>query len=328
MSPAREGQGADRRVRVRRRLLLAGWVALAAAMVVRAAEVQIVERTAWARDALRQHQTTRAVPAPRGRILDRSGGELAVSHWRATVALAPNEIRDRAEVEAALVAELGVRSQTAGRVSDPTREWSVVPGRYSMGQVAGLRGISGIHIQGELKRLYPRAELARGLLGVVQDGTGAGGIEQAMDTVLAGRPGRDIVARDNRGQEIPGQVVTVEPPVSGPGHRPDHRPGPAGDRGRDAGRGAGQHRVPWWRHRGDRPHDRGDPGAGVDRRRLGRGAVGGQHDLRTRLDHQAVHHRGAAPAWTGGARRLGGHRGRAVGGERSRDHGHLPGADG
>lgn len=215
MSRGREGRGAARRIRIRRRLLLVAWVLVAGVMVVRSVEVQIVERTAWARDAVSQHQKTRDVPAPRGRILDRNGGDLVVSHWRASVAVAPNEVRDRGVVQAALADELGVRAQTAARVSDPTREWSVVPGRYSMSQVAGLRGLPGIHIQGELKRLYPREELARGLLGVVQDGIGAGGIEQAMDTVLAGRPGRDLVARDNRGREIPGQVVTMEPPLPG-----------------------------------------------------------------------------------------------------------------
>ena len=215
MSRSRGGSGGGRQVRARRRLLLVVWILLAAAMIARSVEVQIVERTAWARDAVRQHQISRAVPASRGRILDRNGGELAVSHWRATVEVAPNEVRDRAGLETALVGALGVRPQTASRVSDPTRQWSVVPGRYSMTQVAGLRGLPGIHVEGELKRLYPRESLARGLLGVVQDGTGAGGIEQSMDTVLAGQAGKDIVARDNRGQEIPGQVVTVEPPVPG-----------------------------------------------------------------------------------------------------------------
>lgn len=215
MSRAGDGGGGAHEVRARRRLLLLAWVCLAIVMIARAAEVQIVERTAWARDALGQHQKSRAVPAARGRILDRDGGELAISHWRATVGVATNEIRDRAEVEAALVDELGVRAQTAARVSDPTQSWSVVPGRYSSTQVAELRGVPGIHIDGELKRLYPRADLARGLLGTVLDGAGAGGIEQAMDTVLAGHAGRDVVARDNRGQEIPGQVVTVEPPVPG-----------------------------------------------------------------------------------------------------------------
>ena len=215
MRRGKGARGAARRIRPRRRLLFVGWILLAGVMIVRAAEVQVVERTAWAREAVRQHQTTRGVPAPRGRILDRNGGELAVSHWRATVGVAPNEIRNREAVEAALVGELGVRARTAARVTDPTREWSVVPGRYSMTQVAGLRGLAGIHIEGELKRLYPREGLARGVLGTVLDGSGAGGVEQAMDTVLAGRPGRDRVARDNHGHEIPGRVVTLEAPVPG-----------------------------------------------------------------------------------------------------------------
>ena len=215
MSRRKGGSEGDRQVRQRRRVLLLGWIGLAVVMMARSAEVQIVERTAWAKDAVGQHQRSRVVPASRGRILDRNGGELAISHWRATVSVAPNEVQDRAAVEAALVEELGVHKETAARVSDPTRSWGVVPGRYSNTQVAGLRGLPGIHIDGELKRLYPRAELARGLLGTVQDGIGAGGVEQSMDTVLAGQPGRDVVARDNRGHEIPGQVVTVDPPVPG-----------------------------------------------------------------------------------------------------------------
>lgn len=215
MSGSRGRNGEAGQVRSRRRMLLVAWAAVATVMIGRSAEVQIVERAAWAKDAVGQHERSRAVPASRGRILDRNGGELAVSHWRAAVNVAPNEIRDRAAVEAALVEELGLRPRTAARVSDTTRSWSVVPGRYSSTQVAGLRGMPGIHIDGELRRLYPRAGLARGLLGTVQDGTGAGGVEQSMDSVLAGQAGRDIVARDNRGREIPGQVVTVDPPVPG-----------------------------------------------------------------------------------------------------------------
>ena len=36
-----------------------------------------------------------------------------------------------------------------------------------------------------------------------------------MDSVLAGRSGREIVVRDSRGREVPGQVVAVQPPVAG-----------------------------------------------------------------------------------------------------------------
>lgn len=204
-----------RKVEIRRRCLLTFWLVLAAVMLARAAEVQVVERLAWRQDALGQHQMSRVVPAPRGRVLDRNGSELAVSHWRAAVGIAPREIQDRNAVVAALEQRLGLNRRTALDVSADTRPWRVVQGRYSMTQVEGLRGLRGVHVQGELRRLYPREDLARGLLGVVQDGVGTGGIEQAMDSVLAGRAGREIVARDNRGREIVGQVITVQEPLPG-----------------------------------------------------------------------------------------------------------------
>ena len=215
MSSLRRASDPGRTLRVRRRLTLLCWLVIAAVMIARAAEVQVVERTSWTAEALAQHEKSRVVPAARGRILDRNGVELAVSHWRATVGVSPREVEDREEVAAALVQHLGVRTGTAGRVSAGTDSWHVVPGRYSMTQVEGLRGLRGVYVEGELRRLYPREGLARGLLGVVRESTGRGGIEQSMDSVLAGQSGREIVVRDSRGREIPGQVVVVEPPVGG-----------------------------------------------------------------------------------------------------------------
>lgn len=174
-----------------------------------------MERGEWAREALGQHQKSKVVPAPRGRILDRNGGELAASRWRAEVGVAPNELENREVAAAALVENLGVGPRTARRVTAGGRGWHVVPGRYSMTQVARMSGLRGVYVEGELHRLYPRNELGRGLLGTVQDGAGAGGVEQSMDSVLAGRAGRQIVARDNQGRDIPGRVLTVEEPVPG-----------------------------------------------------------------------------------------------------------------
>ena len=215
MNNVRPSGNRSRKMRLRRGFLLVCWLALAGVLIARAAEVQVVERVAWMEDALRQHQKSKVVPASRGRILDRNGGELAMSHWRATVAVAPNEVGDRAQVEAALVENLGVRPPTAMRVSESTRGWHVVPGRYSMTQVEGLQAMRGVYVEGELRRLYPREGLARSLLGIVQEGVGTEGVEQSMDSVLAGQAGREIVARDNRGREIPGQVVMMQPPVPG-----------------------------------------------------------------------------------------------------------------
>ena len=215
MNGSRKLPDPGRTLRVRRRLTLLCWLLVASVMIARAAEVQVVERTSWTAEALAQHEKSRVVPAARGRILDRNGVELAVSHWRATVGVSPREVEDRTEVAAALAEHLGVRTETARSVSSGTGAWNVVPGRYSMAQVEGLQGLPGVYPEGELRRLYPREGLARGLLGAVQEGVGRGGIEQSMDSVLAGQSGREIVVRDNRGREIPGQAVVVKPPVAG-----------------------------------------------------------------------------------------------------------------
>ncbi|MDE2974239.1 MAG: penicillin-binding transpeptidase domain-containing protein [Gemmatimonadota bacterium] len=215
MSGPRTPPGPGRTAQVRRRLTLLCWLCVASVMIARATEVQVVERTAWMAEALAQHETSRVVPGARGRILDRNGVELAVSHWRATVGISPREVGDRDEVAAALVEHLGLSAAAARDVSARTGAWNVVPGRYSMTQVQGLRGLRGVYAEGELRRSYPREGLARGLLGVVREGVGRGGIEQSMDSMLAGRSGREIVVRDSRGREVPGQVAVVQPPVAG-----------------------------------------------------------------------------------------------------------------
>ncbi len=215
MTPRPTSRPPGRRARTRRRLALAGWAALAALLIARAAEVQVLERREWASEALRQHRESRVVPAKRGRILERNGGVLAASHPRMAVGIAPKRIRDRARVVAALVERLGVERTAALAATDPERSWSVVPGRYTTTQVAPLEGLAGVHAEKEFRRLHPQGALARPLLGAVGAGGGSGGVEQFMDSTLAGRPGREVVARDSRGREIPGRVVAVEPATTG-----------------------------------------------------------------------------------------------------------------
>jgi cell division protein FtsI (penicillin-binding protein 3) len=75
--------------------------------------------------------------------------------------------------------------------------------------------VPGVHLERVLQRHHPHGELARSVLGGVVDGAGSGGIEQAFEPLLAGTPGREMVARDNAGREIPGERVTVEQPRTG-----------------------------------------------------------------------------------------------------------------
>ena len=110
---------------------------------------------------------------------------------------------------------LGVRTGTAGRVSAGTDSWHVVPGRYSMTQVEGLRGLRGVYVEGELRRLYPREGLARGLLGVVRKAQAGGESNSPWIRCWPDSPGGRSSCATAVAGRIPGQVVVVAPPVGG-----------------------------------------------------------------------------------------------------------------
>ncbi len=199
----------------RRRLVLAGWLAGAIAVLVRAGQVQIVQAAEWRDMAEAQHRTDMAIEATRGSILDRDGTPLAVSRERIRVSVAPREIDDLDEVRQLLREELGLSSSQVARLTSKDRRWSVVPELYAPDVRERLRGISGVHLERVLQRFHPHGDLARSVLGVVLDGSGRGGIEQQFESLLGGTPGREVVARDNVGREIPGERVTMLQPRAG-----------------------------------------------------------------------------------------------------------------
>ena len=59
---------AQRRVRIRRRLLLAGWLVAAGTILVRSAQLQVLEAEDWRVTAVGQQRKTVDVPASRGAV--------------------------------------------------------------------------------------------------------------------------------------------------------------------------------------------------------------------------------------------------------------------
>jgi cell division protein FtsI (penicillin-binding protein 3) len=204
-----------RALEIRRRILLVGWLLGAAAVLVRAGQLQVVQGAAWRALAVEQHNRSSEVPAARGTIVDRDGVPLALTRERVRVNVAPRELVDRDAAGLLLRNVLGLSARETRKLLDPERRWSVLPGRYEPAVREALAGTRGIYLERELERFYPHGELARGVLGTVLDGAGRGGIEQRFEAVLRGRPGREVAARDNAGKEIPGEVVRVEEPTPG-----------------------------------------------------------------------------------------------------------------
>src|SRR5918999_4064831 len=91
--------------------------AFAGLLVIRAAQVQLWEGRAWAARAHKQHYGAKAIPAPRGALLDARGVPLAQSRELVKLSIAPQEVRDRSALRRALK-KLGVPAVWVRRASD------------------------------------------------------------------------------------------------------------------------------------------------------------------------------------------------------------------
>ena len=199
----------------RRRLMLGVWLLAAATICVRATQIQIVQASQWRGLAEDQQKKDNVVAAARGAVFDRDGTPLSVSRERARVNVAPHEMLDRDVTRGLLADVLGLSSSGVASLTSTDSRWRVVSGLYPPSVRERLGGQRGIYVDRVLQRYYPHGDLARGVLGVVLDGEGRGGIEEAFDQILRGTPGREVVARDNVGAEIPGERMVVEPPRAG-----------------------------------------------------------------------------------------------------------------
>jgi cell division protein FtsI (penicillin-binding protein 3) len=218
MSRRRVGpSGESKKVYVlRRRILLLSLVGAAAMITARAFQVALVEHTEWQRRADSQHADTLHMPAPRGTIYDREGDPLASSREVWMVAVAPREISDPVLVAERLSEQVGLPQRAARRVVTGNQRWVVLPGRYEESTRQALDGLSGVHFGRAMKRFYPHGAMASELLGRVNvSGEVAGGVEQELDSVLAGRDGRAVVRVDSRGRPIPGVMLRIIEPVPG-----------------------------------------------------------------------------------------------------------------
>lgn len=209
-------RGARMRSPTRRRVILCGWTVVSLGLLARGFQLQLIEGEQWRARAEQQQQKTEAVPAPRGVVLDRDGVPLAISHEVYRVAVAPQELEDRAGVARLLAEALGIPRAQAQRAVRSDRSWVRLPGIHSPAVRNALSGVTGIHFERELRRFYPHGDLAQGVLGTVDDvGIGRGGIEQQFDDVLRGVPGQEVVARDADGRAIPGESWLVREPQRG-----------------------------------------------------------------------------------------------------------------
>ena len=186
------------------------------ALLVRAAQVQIVQGARWAREAEAGRTERQVLEARRGTLFDRHGTPLALTLETYHVGIAPNELRDPTSDAVTIGQRIGRSVLEVRRAMHKRYAW--FGGPYGASQVEPLRDVKGVHLEPVLNRFYPSPDLARAVIGRAGDGAGAGptGLERTLDSLLTGTPGAATVLRDRAGRAYESPSRLIAAPV--PGH--------------------------------------------------------------------------------------------------------------
>ncbi len=191
-----------------------GFIGLAA----RAVYIQVVANEFYQRQGEVRFARTLALPANRGRILDRNGLILASSVPAPSIWAIPEDVpRDPVRLKQ-LAKLLGLPlAELERKLEDDDKNfvWLKRQVDESVGKDIAALELKGIYQRKEYRREYPEGPAAAHVVGFTNVGDhGQEGIELAFDQDLAGRAGSRRVIKDRLGRVVEGVGEQV-PPVDG-----------------------------------------------------------------------------------------------------------------
>lgn len=199
-------------------LIALGFVCLAA----RAAYVQVFGNAFFQRQGEVRFARTLALPANRGRILDRNGFILASSIPAASIWAIPEDVEQESPEARAKLAQLArlldmPQAALDAKLADEDKSfvWLKRQLDWPLGQQIAALDIPGVYLRKEYKRQYPEGEAAAHVVGFTNvEDQGQEGVELAFDDALAGKAGSRRVIKDRLGRVVEG-LGEVRPPEDG-----------------------------------------------------------------------------------------------------------------
>ncbi|HWV27562.1 MAG TPA: penicillin-binding protein 2 [Aeromicrobium sp.] len=209
-----------RLVRRRLRLMLIVVLAMFCLFALRLFQIQGIDSTAYAAMALQAGTAKNEIPAPRGKILDRNGAELATSIDAVTLTADPTLTSTSApQIARVLIEHIGEKSDyfdLIDRLRQPNTRFVYLKKHVPAWKAAAaLEELSeaklpGVFTQKEVIRSYPGGTLAANLIGFTNaENVGVVGLEAQYDDVLTGRDGSRTDEVSATGQRIPMSNSTV-----------------------------------------------------------------------------------------------------------------------
>ena len=153
-----------------------------------------------------QHVQEVTLIAKRGTVTDRHGAELAVSEDAATIFATPFLIKDPVRVARRLAPILGRdQNKLLEILSDRQSGFAYLARKAEArkGEQIQKLEIEGIGVLDDSRRYYPEGEVAAQVIGSVGvENKGLTGLEQQLDSELAGSDGKQRIVRDARGVPV------------------------------------------------------------------------------------------------------------------------------
>ena len=187
-------------------------------LAARAVHIQIIENAFYQRQGEVRFGRTLALPANRGRIIDRNGLILASSIPAPSIWAIPEDVpRDDAQLtQLAHLLEMPLADlKRKLEDEDKTFVWLKRQVDETVAQQISALAMGGIHQRKEYKRQYPEGEAAAHVVGFTNvEDVGQEGIELSFDKDLAGRAGSRRVIKNRLGQVVE-SVGEQIPPLDG-----------------------------------------------------------------------------------------------------------------
>jgi len=191
----------------------------------RLVQLQGMESASYRSLASQERDRTIPLPALRGSIAGASGQVLAMTVATYQVTADPPQIpaARRPQIAAELAGPLGLtQAAVLDKLQHPTSPDYVVLAKgvpaQASSQIAAL-DVTGIYQTGSYARSYPEGNVAGNIIGFTgnRNGvlTGAAGLEEEYNSLLAGRSGSEQVQIGTDGQQIPLAGSSDQPVVNG-----------------------------------------------------------------------------------------------------------------
>ena len=196
-----------RDLKLRRRLVVTGFLLAAGALVGRAVELQLHESEFLQGHGDARYLRTDQIHANRGMVLDRNGEPLAISTPTQSAWIKPADFITERERWGELAKTLNVSVAQLETLVMPRLERKFVYLRRHLtpDEGAAIRelDLEGVGLQQEYRRFYPEGEVAGHVLGFTNvDDRGQEGIELAFEEQLRGQPGLRRVIKDRLGRVV------------------------------------------------------------------------------------------------------------------------------